>query len=105
MHTRKLAFECPICHSADVFYSCTPNCCFNHVCSACSTTFEPATKRAGGSLAGVQPPDPLPDSTEPTAECAACQSTQVYVLDDGRHVCGKCGVLLELELTEVVPGG
>ena len=104
MKTRKLQIACPQCGSADVFYSCTPNCCFNHVCSICGTTFEPATTAAGGFLTGVIPPDPLPDSTEATAECAKCTSTAVYMTEDGRLVCGKCGAVLILELTEIAPG-
>ena len=43
MKTRKLEIACPQCGSKEVFYSCTPGCCFNHVCSDCGTTFEPAT--------------------------------------------------------------
>ena len=104
MKTRKLELECPECQSKDVFYSCTPNCCFNHVCSNCGTTFEPETTAAGGYVTGVIPPDPLPDSTDPTAECAKCNTTAVYVLEDGGVVCGKCGARLILELTEIAPG-
>jgi transcription elongation factor Elf1 len=102
--TSKLAFTCPVCGSPEVFYSCTPNCCFNHVCSACGATFEPATKTAGGALAGVEPPYPLPDASDPTAACAKCESTAVYALADGRLVCGNCGLLLELVMTEIAPG-
>ncbi|MEX2261446.1 MAG: hypothetical protein WD696_05820 [Bryobacteraceae bacterium] len=101
MKTRKLSLSCPTCGSPDVFYSCTPNCCFNHVCNDCQTTFEPATKAAGGSVTGVEAPDPLPDSTEPTVNCCRCDSLEVYVLEDGRLVCRACGRLLELEITEV----
>lgn len=104
MKTRKLAIDCPVCGSGEVFYSCTPNCCFNHVCSHCGTTFEPATTSKGGMATGVIPPDPLPDSTDPTAECAKCASTAVYMAEDGTLVCGACGSLLELEITEVAPG-
>jgi hypothetical protein len=103
VNTRKLALHCPVCRSSEVFYSCTPNCCFNHVCADCGATFEPATKLTGGALGGIQPPDPLPDATDPTAPCAKCESTAVYVLEDGRLVCGSCGALLELEITEVAP--
>jgi len=102
--TTRLSLNCPVCGSRDVFYSCTPNCCFNHVCADCGTTFEPITKLAGGALTGIQPPDPLPDATDPTAACVKCDSTAVYVLPDGRLVCGNCGLLLELEITEVAPG-
>lgn len=84
-----------------MFYSCEPKCCFNHVCEDCKGTFEPVTRATGGHLSGVEPPDPLPDCTEPTAACALCESTAVYLLEDGRLVCCDCGALLALELTAV----
>jgi len=103
MKTAKLSLECPVCRSPEVFYSCTPNCCFNHVCSDCGATFEPVTHYAGGGPAGIEPPDPLPDASDPTVACAKCDSTAVYVLPDERLVCSKCGALLALEITEVAP--
>ena len=105
MKTTRLIFACPVCQSPEVFYSCTPNCCFNHVCSDCGATFEPATRVAGGVQTGIEPPDPLPDASDPTAACARCDSTAVYMLPGGRLVCHKCGSLLELEMTEIAPGG
>ncbi|HEY2015426.1 MAG TPA: hypothetical protein VGH38_18100 [Bryobacteraceae bacterium] len=104
MQTRKLEIHCPTCNSGDVFYSCTPNCCFNHVCAECGTTFEPATHKTGKRLPGIVPPDPLPEAADPTAECAACASTDVYMTEDGTVVCGKCSAVLVLELTEIAPG-
>ncbi|HLK65792.1 MAG TPA: hypothetical protein VKU19_20285 [Bryobacteraceae bacterium] len=104
MQTRKLAISCPTCGSRDVFYSCTPNCCFNHVCAECGTTFEPVTAATGRSVAGVKPPDPLPEAADPTAACAKCDSTLVYMMDGDSLVCGKCGAVLTLELTEICPG-
>ena len=105
IQTRKLAIPCPQCGSPEVFYSCTPGCCYNHVCAECGTTFEPATSVAGGSVSGpVQAPDPLPDATDCTTECAKCCSNAVYVLEDGGLVCGQCGVKLLLEINEVAPG-
>ena len=104
MKTRKLEIACPQCGSGEVFYSCTPNCCFNHVCGSCGTTFEPETSATGTFLTGVIAPDPLPDSTDPTAECAKCHSTAVYLMEDGGLVCGRCGAVLSLELTEIAPG-
>lgn len=104
MKTRKLKIACPVCSSNEVFYSCTPNCCFNHVCADCGTTFEPLTRATGGQLTGVQPPDPLPEAADPTAACARCDSTAVYLTETGSLVCAKCGTLLELELTEIAPG-
>ncbi len=101
MKTRKLAISCPACSSSEVFYTCTPNCCFNHVCGNCGATFEPVTRVKGGVLNGTLPPDPAPDATDPTAACARCDSIAVYMIDDATLVCGKCGALLELELTEI----
>lgn len=83
-------------------YSCTPACCFNHVCAECQTTFETVTAATGRVLT-VTPPDPLPDSTEPTAACAKCQSTAVYQLAPGELACAACGAGLTLELTEIAP--
>lgn len=103
MKTTRLAFPCPVCGSADVFYSCTPNCCFNHVCGACGATFEPATRVTGEIIKNVIPPDPLPESTDPTTECAKCNSVAVFALDNDRLVCGTCGAVLLLEMTEIAP--
>ena len=104
MKTKKLHLACPVCGSAEVFYSCTPNCCFNHVCADCGTTFEPVTHAKGGSLPGVEPPDPLPEAADPTAACARCDSIAVYLTENESLVCFKCGALLELEITEIAPG-
>jgi len=99
--TRKLELACPACQSTEVFYSCTPNCCFNHVCSSCGASFEPVTKFRGPAQEPVTPPDSLPDATDPTVACARCESTAVYVADQGNLVCAQCGSLLELEFTEI----
>ena len=104
MQTRKLVLACPVCGSGEVFYSCTPNCCFNHVCSECGATFEPATTVVGGTASGIVPPDPLPDATDPTVGCVRCDSTEVYMTDTESLVCAKCGTLLKLEITEIAPG-
>ena len=105
MKTRKLEIHCPECSSPDVFYSCTPNCCLNHVCSNCGTTFEPVTTATGAKLSGIVAPDPLPEAADPTTSCAKCDSTAVYMTEDGPLVCAKCGAALTLELSEVCPGG
>jgi DNA-directed RNA polymerase subunit RPC12/RpoP len=99
--TSKLAFPCPVCGSGEVFYTCTPGCCFNHVCGNCGATFETLTKTTGGRLSGVEPPDPLPDASDPAAACARCDSTAVYMTQDGTFVCSACGSVLSLEFTEV----
>ena len=104
MQTRKLALACPVCGSGEVFYSCTPNCCFNHVCAGCGTTFEPMTVPAGGTVSGIVPPDPLPEAGDPTVACAKCDATEVYMAADDSLVCAKCGIRLKLEITEIAPG-
>ena len=104
MQTRKLVLACPVCGSGEVFYSCTPNCCFNHVCADCGTTFEPATKLAGGARSGIVPPATLPEAADPTVACAKCDSTDVYMMEGKSLVCAKCGSLLTLEITQIAPG-
>ena len=103
MRTRKLEIACPACGSKQVFYTCTPNCCYNHICAECGATFEPVTRPAGGALSGVAPPDPLPDASDPAAPCPKCDSPTVYLIDDGSFVCGACGALLLLNLL-LTPG-
>jgi hypothetical protein len=93
-----LRIACPACGSPEVFYSCTPNCCFNHVCAECQTTFEPETRPTGAKLDSIIPPDPAPDSSRATAECAACHSIAVCSLEDGRVACPGCRAILELVL-------
>lgn len=99
--SRPLKLECPFCHSAEIFYSCEPKCCFNHVCGDCKATFEPVTHVKGMRRPGMAPPDPLPDCTDPAVACGKCESVAVYVADDGALVCSDCGAELELELTEL----
>lgn len=104
MTTQKLQIPCPGCGSLEVYFSCYPACCFNHVCANCQTTFEPVTTLKGGRLSGVVPPDPMPDPADPAVACIKCDSIAVYMTSDGTLVCSACGVLLTLELTEVTPG-
>lgn len=104
MQTRKLSLACPVCSSTEVYYTCTPNCCFNHVCSDCRTTFEPVTTATGAKVSGVVPPDPLPEASDPTVACAKCDAVTVYQAADESLVCSACGAVLVLEFTEVAPG-
>jgi hypothetical protein len=62
------------------------------------------TVLAGGTVAGIVLPDPPPGAADPTAACIRCDSTAVYLAEDGIPVCAKCGARLKLELTEVAPG-
>lgn len=94
---------CPVCGANDVYYTCTPNCCFNHVCGTCGATFEPVTVTTGRTVFGVSAPDPLPEASDPTVGCAKCDATTVYLLSDGGLVCTACGSVLTLEFTEIAP--
>ena len=100
----KLTIQCPQCGGTDVSYSCSPSCCFNHVCSDCYTTFEPITVATGGRMAGGVPPEPLPEAADPTVACVKCDSTKVYMVGAEELVCSSCGAVLKLELTEIAPG-
>jgi hypothetical protein len=102
--TRPLRLACPTCAGTAVAYSCEPRCCFNHVCAGCRTTFQTATAPLGGKLAGLAPPDPPQDSTDPTAACSECRGIEVHSLDDGRVVCVGCGALLALQLEDIDAG-
>jgi len=108
MTFRPLAIPCPECGSLDVVYSCTPSCCFNHVCSKCYTTFEPVTERVGELQIepGAIPADP--DPTAPTAACVRCGEYKLFTIADGpesgKLICVSCKALLKLEVTEVSRG-
>ena len=93
---------CPVCASGEVYYTCTPNCCFNHVCAQCGSTFEPVTKTTGETLRGALAPDPLPEAADPTVACAKCDATTVYQAG-GMLVCCRCHSVLVLEFTEIAP--
>ena len=94
---------CPVCASKDVYYTCTPNCCFNHVCADCGSTFEPVTKATGETVREALAPDRLPEAAAPTVACAKCDATAVYQAED-RLVCCLCHAVLVLEYTEITPG-
>jgi len=46
-----------------------------------------------------------PESGDPTAACAGCESLRVYVAGSGgtRLACAECGVGLELAYEEIDP--
>jgi hypothetical protein len=103
-----LSMACPQCGSTEVFYSCSPNCCFNHVCSSCYATFEPATVRVG-EFTGEIGSAPEVDLTRPTAPCARCGEYRLFAIADvavprGQLLCIACRALLTLELTEIAGG-
>jgi len=104
-----IAIACPQCGSNEVVYSCTPACCFNHVCNKCYTTFEPVTTRVGEFEDEIGPIPPDVDPSNPTAACARCGECKLRAIvvneaPSGQLLCVSCKALLTLELTEVAPG-
>ncbi len=107
MDLAPLDVACPECGSHDVLYSCKPDCCFNHVCNQCYTTFELETERVGEIQEDFAVP-PDPDPSAPTAPCARCGEYKIFALSDGPHswqyLCVSCQALLRLSITNVVKG-
>jgi hypothetical protein len=99
--TQPLQLTCPRCQATAIAYSCEPRCCFNHVCVSCRCTFQTATEYLGSKLAGLTPPDPAPDTSDPTAQCSECRSIAVHQLSDGRIACTRCGALLALSYEDI----
>jgi hypothetical protein len=100
-----LTVACPQCSSKDIVYSCKPECCFNHVCNNCYTTFELATTKMGETCEEFSSP-PETDPTGATAPCARCGEVRVFAIagsDASRLVCLDCRALLALEITNVTP--
>ena len=95
---------CPQCGSGDVYYSCNPACCYNHVCNKCYTTFELETTRVGEITEDFAIPE-VPDSTAPMAPCARCHEARVFAISGqpSQLVCVACKALLTLGYTEIAP--
>lgn len=96
--------DCPACGSKEVVYSCTPDCCFNHVCGNCLHSFQLGTTETGETLSTLNVETKERDSCAPTAACARCESLDLYQVSDdearaGDVVCASCRALLRLELT------
>ena len=105
-----IVVACPQCGStSDVVYSCKPECCFNHVCARCYTTFELVTSRIGEFTADPGPLPPEPDPSNPTAACARCGECRIFALQDGptaaqQYLCVSCKALLAMDFSEIAPG-
>jgi len=105
-----IVVACPHCGStSDVTYSCKPECCFNHVCAQCYTTFELVTRRIGEVTDDLGPLPPDPDSSNPTAACARCGECRIFAICDGptpsqQYLCVSCKTLLALDYSEIAPG-
>lgn len=97
--------ECPSCGSDGIVYSCEPECCYNHVCAKCLTTFELATTASDKAPFKADFTLPEKEVTDPTTECDACGSNEVYVLEvespDENLICVDCNNLLSLEYVDI----
>jgi len=103
-----ITVACPACGSSDIFYSCKPECCFNHVCNHCYTTFELETERVGECDVPFDAP-PEPDSTHPTAPCARCHECRVFAIsrdasNSSTCLCVSCKALLRITITNIQKG-
>ena len=101
-----LTVACPGCGSREVVYSCEPECCFNHVCSTCYSSFELFTRALEEELTTVDIQPNERDSLAPTVSCVRCKSLAVYSVEDDESstqklVCGSCHSLLELDFSSV----
>ena len=93
--------HCPTCGSTDVVYSCSPHCCFNHVCGACRTSWQLRTSPAGRQAAPVEPAPDDYDTSFPTAPCAGCGGLVFQIDGTDELYCAQCHALLRLSCTEV----
>jgi hypothetical protein len=106
MTPQPLLVQCPSCGCGDITYTCEPACCFNHICTACYTTFELFTEALGRTLTDLQKPLGERDSLAPTVACARCEGVEVYQLEQadgsrGDLVCAACHTLLRLGFAAV----
>ena len=98
--------RCPQCQSANIVYTCEPKCCFNHICADCRSTFQLNTERAGRFDREALLNAIAPESGEPTAACANCESLNIAVLDENAAelLCADCRAISKLMIEEFVPG-
>ncbi len=93
---------CPACGSADVVYTCKPECCFHHVCGACRTSFQLGTRLLPREIPPVEDAPEEYDTAFPTASCAACGGFLVFqIAGTSELYCTQCRSLLQLEYTDV----
>jgi hypothetical protein len=97
-----LTLNCPRCGSADLVYSCEPECCFNHVCGDCLGSFQLQTLELGNSLADFSFEHQERDCLAITVACARCKGLNVAMIAsesgiDAGLVCVDCKALLEIQ--------
>jgi transcription elongation factor Elf1 len=101
MKARSLTLNCPRCGSPDLVYSCEPECCFNHVCGECLSSFQLQTRDLGGRIPNVITRQRSErDTLAPTVPCASCSRLNVAMIDNEgatTTVCVDCGAILEIE--------
>ena len=95
---------CPVCGSRAVVYSCTPTCCFNHVCADCRASWQQGTElMTEAPPAGLEMPDEMDDTSEAYTPCAQCGDGVFQVTGADALYCPNCRVMLRLRCTAVQP--
>ena len=97
-----LTLKCPGCGSADLVYSCEPECCFNHVCGDCLGSFQLQTRDLGVSCAEFAFERQERDCLAVTVACARCKGLNVAMIAaeggvEAKLVCVDCKRLLEID--------
>lgn len=108
MKAMPLTLKCPRCGSPDVVYSCEPECCFNHVCGDCLSSFQLQTRDLGGRVPHIVPESDERDCLAPTVPCVACLSLNVSMIENEgamTTVCVDCGAELEIDFGIIAVSG
>lgn len=99
-----LQAQCPVCGSDAVVYSCSPTCCFNHVCAECRASWQQGTELlATAPPAGIVPPASAESGGESYTPCARCSDPVLRLSGTDDLYCPNCRVLLRLRCTAVQP--
>jgi hypothetical protein len=96
--------SCPVCGAGAVIYSCSPACCFNHVCAECRASWQMGTEPTATPIpAGLETAVPPDDSGDVHAPCARCGEAVFQVGDSDALYCARCRVMLRVRCTAVQP--
>jgi len=96
--------RCPLCRSDAVVYSCTPTCCFNHVCAECRAVWQQGTELLPEAPpAGIVLPEGVDAAGESYTPCARCNDPVLQLSGTDTLYCPNCRVLLRLRCTAVQP--
>jgi hypothetical protein len=103
MDLEPIRTTCPVCGDADVAYTCTPGCCFNHVCAACRASWQLATEVVDVGPIAVESPRDDYDTTDPSAPCFRCGELVWQLSGRSELWCPSCGIALKCIVRDVRP--